>query len=193
MKIRQGYVSNSSSSSFLVLYKGMESFENIMQFRGTKEFLEDIKDYNKDSISEFVLSVLGNYLYVICDKVECKLKGKEQLEYWSNLYKESYLQMDDFLKRLGNFEFAERMNKLQNYLLTSSSFEELQKRYEQSEREAKKMRDDIIEYLGSLSYTIRQITYEDDTSEGNYMQHYFMPFLSKYPNDDIKVITVNNH
>ena len=193
MKIRQGYVSNSSSSSFLVLHKGIESFENIMQFRGTKEFLADIKDYNKDSVEEFVLSVLGNYLYVICDKVECELKGKEQLEYWSNLCKGSYLQMDNFLKRLGNFEFSERMNKLQNYLLNSSSFEELQKRYEQSEREAKKMRDDIIEYLGNFDYTIRQITYEDDTSEGNYMQHYFMPFLSKYPNDDIKVITVSNH
>lgn len=193
MKIRQGYVSNSSSSSFLVLHKGIKSFENIMQFRGTKEFLEDIKDYNKESVEEFVLSVLGNYLYVIYDQMECKLKGHKRLEYWSNLYKESYLQMDNFLKRLGNFEFAERMNKLQNYLLNSSSFEELQKRYEQSEREAKKMRDDIIEYFGNFDYTIRQITYEDDTSEGNYMQHYFMPFLSKYPNDDIKVITVNNH
>ena len=193
MKIRQGYVSNSSSSSFLVLHKGIESFENIMQFRGAKEFLEDIKDYNKESVEEFVLSVLGNYLYVICDKVECALKGRKRLEYWGNLYKESYLQMDNFLKRLGNFEFSERMNKLQNYLLNSSSFEELQKRYEQSEREAKKMRDDIIEYFGNFDYTIRQITYEDDTTDGNYMQHYFMPFLSKYPNDDIKVITVNNH
>ena len=193
MKIRQGYVSNSSSSSFLVLHKGIESFENIMQFRGTKEFLEDIKDYNKESVEEFVLSVLGNYLYVTCDKVECELKGKKQLECWSNWCKSSYLQMDNFLKGLGNFEFSERMNKLQNYLLNSSSFEELQKRYEESEGEAKKMRDDIIEYFGNFDYTIRQITYEDDTSEGNYMQHYFMPFLSKYPNDDIKVITVNNH
>lgn len=63
MKIRMGFVSNSSSSSFLVAYKNFEDFVRFSLFNGFEIFIEDMKktkDFDKN-VKKFIVKKLDDY------------------------------------------------------------------------------------------------------------------------------------
>ena len=84
MKIRTGFVSNSSSSSFLVCYKSNEDLKRFLPFNGAKDFLNDIKECSDKKALELLKDCLeGSRTYLEWDPVQIILKQVLQKNYFA--------------------------------------------------------------------------------------------------------------
>lgn len=66
MKIRQGFVSNSSSSSFLIAYKDTKDFDRFSSFKGFDIFKKDMEaaeEFDEEAVKAFLVSKLKTYFY----------------------------------------------------------------------------------------------------------------------------------
>lgn len=73
MKVRTGFVSNSSSSSFCAFgrcfhldkSKDIDAFDNILEALGYEETIEELKDDKDIDLDEFLIDVGGNHDLII--------------------------------------------------------------------------------------------------------------------------------
>ena len=69
MKIRTNYVSNSSSSSFIIIYNSLADFEKLKPFgKGYHRLLKDLKSASLDDLRDEIFSVLDDYLREAVEK-----------------------------------------------------------------------------------------------------------------------------
>ena len=112
MKIRMGFVSNSSSSSFLVAYKNFEDFFRFSLFNGFKIFIEDMKktkDFDKN-VKEFIVRKLEDYFYCHYYNISSSEKIYEKMDEIFGIYD---LTDINFIDENGPFEkIFEKFNNL---------------------------------------------------------------------------------
>ena len=207
MKVRNGFVSNSSSSSFLVAYHSKDDFSKFSKFDGYKELLHDLSSKRNSSLStsvEHVEMVIDNYLYFFTDHMVDRVCGcdddrdsHDYEEYYELIYN---LECDDeeFMAPINKYrdDVRDMLEKMagEGELKAKDGYIDASVRFEAVEK-TNRLRPDahaiaeamcqwIIMKKGMLVSTVE---YEDDSDFGAYMEHEFMPFLSHCPRADFFV------
>ena len=102
MKVRNGYVSNSSSSSFLVIYENENIFNKFKEFNGYTQFINDIKEEKKEEAIFFIQNFLQHYWYLIHNqylKKDISMIGDLETNMYINfLFEESKIDDKEFWK-----------------------------------------------------------------------------------------------
>ena len=188
MKIRNGYVSNSSSSSFLVIYKQESDFDKFKEFDGYQDFMDDL--YGEDSSGfDFIVSVIDDYLYTMKSNFVNLITQQKNPNYFEDIYARNI-----WIDLPYDFKYEDKsiMRKVEKLRKSSQiSVEELEKCYRgfNVEKDAKK----FVDFLKEKGYKIKAMDYGDDTERGAFMEHRFMPFLAKSPEGNFEIYIINNH
>lgn len=191
MKFRNGYVSNSSSSSFLVFYKNIEDFEKFQFFNehdSYNEFMNDLKSSNESQTLELITSLIEEYIYCFKENFICQMEGKESFYSYDELAYKPWTNIPYDLK----YTDTSVRNKLEKLRKTTAlSKKDVNDCYYKMkfDKDAEKFMD----FLKKEGFTVKAIEYSDDTTFGNYMEHSFMPFVMHYPGKEIIVYCQSNH
>ena len=178
MKVRAGFVSNSSSSSFLVVYKSLKDFEKMNRFEGYKKFTKDLSGANP----VLGLAVLRGVLFI--EEFNTKIFNKFP---------------DKQVMLVGTEDrYRSCMSAKENKFINACRSESSHKFYDEKFRVAlnkkiDKLADTLLRKLHSKGYTVRAVIYEDDSQEGAMMEHGFMPFIANNPEREYEIFQVNEH
>lgn len=113
MKIRTNYVSNSSSSSFLIIYKDISDFSKFEPFKGYERFCNDLNNSNYEKGLEHLKSIIFESLYDEYDsrtqfkKIYCSnnvyhimIMADMKLDEYQNLVYKIEELADDFYEKI---------------------------------------------------------------------------------------------
>ena len=208
MKIRGGFVSNSSSSSFLVIYSDVSDFDRFSKFARTADLIADLSKSTEEDVFGFI------YQLILWDGYNTYFKYTHN---WGTPHglTESFSQIQDLVSLSGasDYEYLEWLqgivavgNKLYmdndvanvKYVYDKEWYQEyVNAWYDKICKEldpiATKLAHDIAQGLSSSAKTAAYVTYEDHDEDEAYMEHRFMPMLAHDPDEKIFVITVSNH
>lgn len=194
MKMRNGYVSNSSSSSFLVVYDNLEDFAPFRLFeKGYNRFMEDVVKSTSDEVIGYIKMLLDDYFYHLKEIYERELfnNGKDYDERFEFSYNN---QFNTFMCNF-NIPLPKTIDKYEKSLEAAAdeSQEALEQAYEKiTDKELTTAAKIIYECLQAKHKTAF-IEYEDHTDIGSYMEHDFMPFMRHNPDNKFSVFIQNNH
>lgn len=179
MKLRAGFVSNSSSSSFLVCCKSYEDLKRFIPFTGANEFLNDIKKCSdKEALNLLKNCLEDSRMYFEWDREDAE-EGSHS-NYHSNYFEESPAM---------KLYYSDLMSTEDFYLLYSDSSEV-------KEREYTRVAKNILKTLKNKYSEIGFVEYGNDVSDREiegYMEYEFMNFLEADPEKKICVIRKSNH
>lgn len=188
MKVRNGYVSNSSSSSFLVIYKDESDFDKFKSFNGFDEFISDLASSDKKEVFSFLNTEAQSVLYDFYDAFIKEMEG-----YNNHLMDLSRTTWNDLTY---DFEYKDtilqkKIRVLKKGFEEGKSKEEMEELFykQKTNREVKK----LVEHVENKGWKLGVVEYEDDTKFGAYMETKFMPFLARNPEDDFYVYIMNCH
>lgn len=193
MKIRANYVSNSSSSSYLVLCRNFEEFNKFKVFEMYERFKEDFDNSKKEDVISWLRTELYSYFYYL-HQVN-KHESGHLNDLWQDALRSNnameLVYLDNALAETQKIIHEHRKNMYD--LIKSSTSEEVEEYYEESinyEAIAKT----LYKELRNLGYTIASFEYCDHDDDESYMEHAFMPFLARNPEVQYQqVFTRNEH
>jgi heme oxygenase len=205
MKIRTNYVSNSSSSSFLVICHNKEyDFIKFKEFNGYDVFMKDIQVTNEKEAKEFIASFLMNHYYhehmkylkkklpdINLDDLSYidylfEISGIDDSKYWNIIQETNRIGSNFWIENEDNLETNKILNEIRKY---EDSY------YENKDNKCKitEIANEIFDNLKSKGVFVEFIRYEDDTKQGAYMEQGFMPFLNANPEKNYCIISCSEH
>lgn len=191
MKIRSGFVSNSSSSSFLIVCKDFSEFDKFKCFIDYDVFKEDYDDSNEDDARLWIETefkdLFYNRIYVAKHKNDSMFNSYYNMYEKNNICNLVYLEAD---KEVDNKLFTSYMNKINGYIW-DDKIEEAEE-FVRNDVDYCKLADILMKQLKERGFTLRALTYEDHSEVGAYMEHHFMHFLSYNPESKYKQVYRRN-
>jgi hypothetical protein len=202
MKIRNGYVSNSSSSSFLVIYDKESDFIKFKDFNGYDTFINDLKKF-KEYGERFIENYLHNYWYNIHNQYMYEdlditkfFDKQENIELLIETAKVDDTEYQDFMETVHKEGFDFHNANKGNINYKNPEYRKYEKLYFEN-KEAKCFLKDFAKkiYQGLLreNYIISCVRYEDQTEDGAYMERGFMPFIAMNPEQNYLIIACSEH
>lgn len=193
MKMRNGYVSNSSSSSFLVVYNSLVDFTPFRLFeKGYNRLMRDIPSSTDEDVIGFIESIIANYFYGLKEVYEKELytndnSGNARFDFsynnqWNTFSCALHIPYDILNEKEIALELA-----------ADESMEALNIAYEKIENEGYRNEAEKIFGILKENFKMAAMEYEDHTDIGSYMEHDFMPFIKHNPDNKFAVFTQNNH
>lgn len=201
MKIRSNYVSNSSSSSFIVLYKKETDFDNFKSFQGYSWLMENIsffkKKYVENSIECFLREQYHNYYNGVANTY-----SDENVEYttsYDSTYIDLTIQLDiddkEFIEKINDVLQAsfEKSEKLEDFI----SLEDFLKQFD-----IKKLASELLKKIKKSGYQVGAFEIEDcetydvgsdEKIGGYYLEHQFLPFVAKNPDGKNVLVYRDSH
>lgn len=221
MKVRTSYVSNSSSSSFLILYKDLKDFDQLKAVKGYETFIGDLQDPDsKELCVSEIERLLSAAIYEVEDNCPVFKDYYPFSEYDTieDLMKIAEVPVEKLDKLLGRYRECAKafVTKLAGHglldpvLRAKSAFalepddykkyHELKAEFSKSfqelrwkDRKTKRLADEIYNKLQEKGFEVHRLEYEDHTEDGWYMEKGFMPFAARNPDCQYVIITTNNH
>lgn len=206
MKIRNGFVSNSSSSSFLVIsFNKIYDFFKFKDFKGHDIFMKDIENDTDEESKGFIYSFLIDYYYDEYSKFMKKdmpgginidnidyirylfdISGADDKDYWNIISKVNKNGMEFWVKNHDNFGTNKNQDEIRDY--QNSYYED-----EESKRKIEETANKIFDGMKAKGINVNFVRYDDDTDDGCYMETGFMPFLMANPEKNYCIISINEH
>ena len=174
MKIRTCFVSNSSSSSFLVLYNSNNELDRFSSFKGIKNLWKDLKICADEEILSFLKECLEDSRILLENDMYTRKKGFCSYNFKDSsavdLYHNEFLSYDDY-------DFLYNINR------------------ECVEDDFLRVANNIFHKLKEKYSIICFVEYTNDCKDsefGYYMEFSFMKFLASDPEKKIYVIRKSN-
>lgn len=205
MKIRTNYVSNSSSSSFCIIYKSKDDFIKFNKFKGYYTFIEDLEKSNIVEAEAAICVHLHNYCWKTFDKFTDKDFHKSsyylnnKYDWLDFIFEEAEVDSNEFwdiIAKINNKGFKFLEDNKENIKPDNPEYKKYcDSYYKDMETQTKidNFSKKVCEGLKKRGYELGFIRYEDDTNEGWYMESKFMPFISLNPEKEYLIITQNEH
>lgn len=197
MKTRLGYVSNSSSSSFLLAYDDLKQFDCVNKTRGYGALLPLLKMGNasEEEMVSFMRGHIGDCIYMCADKE------------WNNQH---MAENHGWLARRYEWSLVEHMMKLgldKSYAPVVKELEDAISRHVQKfdhptyNYDLDKFDDMenmlalvIVDCLMKRYSRFAVVEFSDDYEFGSYLEHEFMPELISYSEErGFLGASVSNH
>ena len=192
MKIRTNYVSNSSSSSFIIIYNSLADFEKLKPFgKGYHRLLKDLKSASLDDLRDEVFSVLDDYLREAVEKRRRWLRPTADNEWLEDHYDRTVnWPAEELLSALGRANARKINDKFDRINAAYKAGVIPENLEDEVTSDLSSIVDDMIAEVQAKRH-IAALEYADDVD--GYMEHEFMPFAAMAPRTKFKIVRISKH
>ena len=197
MKIRTNFVSNSSSSSFLVVVNDSKVLEKFSQFNGYDCLKKDMGNSTPKKVHDFLKRLLFEGLADEAYDYYCACIDENN----GGRYENSLANLMEFVGGDAEEKYEALVMDIMNKVKKAAEANEGKKRswWFTDMVNIVHGHDDALEEIASLiskqfdQSKVSVVGYEDHSDEGCYMEHYFMPFVMRVPEKGLKVFRLDEH
>lgn len=190
MKQRGGFVSNSSSSSFLLCYNDKSDFDVLKNYEGYETFMDDLAPGNEQAIVEFLHDQCESDLYSYRWYVESKNRGSISFVF----HRDASLELSEMCEKLGCQ--SEEINNVikEGTDLIEKDCENLD--YDGISKIATKFAKLVYDGIKGKWKNLGIVGYSDNDGDFHgYMEHEFMSGIvpSHESSSNYKIVIKNEH